>query len=66
MFAIGVGNKVKKEELDLMATQPVKEHMFFVENMQELQTLLQRIGDSACKSKLSCKLKEMHYYLALF
>ena len=47
-----MGNKIKKEELDLMATQPVKEHVFFVENMQELQTLLQGIGDSACKSKL--------------
>lgn len=47
-----MGNKIKKEELDLMASQPVKDHVFFVANMQELQTLLQRIGDSACKSKL--------------
>ena len=35
----------------MMATPPVKEHVFYVATMQELQTLLTNIGESACKSK---------------
>ena len=35
----------------MMATEPVKEHVFYVADMQELQTLLTNIGESACKSK---------------
>lgn len=34
-----------------MATDPVRDHVFYVANMQELQTLLQGIGESSCKSK---------------
>ena len=36
----------------MMASAPVKDHVFYVATMQELQTLLQRIGESSCKSKL--------------
>ena len=41
-----------------MATEPVRDHVFFVANMQQLQTLLQRIGESSCKSKLIIKGEE--------
>lgn len=51
IFAIGVGNKINRQELELMATDPVRDHVFYVANMQELQTLLQGIGESSCKSK---------------
>ena len=37
----------------MMATTPINEHVFYVANMQQLQTLLTRIGESACKSKLA-------------
>ena len=50
IFAIGVGSNINKQELGLMATAPVKDHVFYVANMQKLQTLLQRIGESSCKS----------------
>ena len=52
IFAIGIGRNINKRELEMMATAPVKEHVFYVANMQELQTLLTNIGESACKSKL--------------
>lgn len=42
-----------------MATEPVRDHVFFVANMQQLQTLLQRIGESSCKSKLIIKGEEV-------
>ena len=35
----------------MMATPPVKEHVFYVATMQQLQTLLTNIGESACMSK---------------
>lgn len=35
----------------MMATAPVKEHVFYVADMEELQTLLTSIGESSCKSK---------------
>ncbi|XP_068676816.1 uncharacterized protein [Montipora foliosa] len=60
IFAIGVGSKVKKEELELMATEPIKDHVFYVANMQQLLTLLQRIGDSSCK-KYKCKYVTCEY-----
>ncbi|CAH3168650.1 unnamed protein product [Porites evermanni] len=37
----------------MMASAPVKDHVFYVATMQELQTLLQRIGESSCK-KYQC------------
>ena len=51
IFAIGIGRNINKGELQMMATEPVKEHVFYVADMQELQTLLTNIGESACKSK---------------
>jgi len=51
IFAIGIGRNINKRELEMMATAPVKEHVFYVATMQELQTLLTNIGESACKSK---------------
>ena len=51
IFTIGIGRNINKRELEMMATAPVKEHVFYVATMQELQTLLTNIGESACKSK---------------
>lgn len=54
IFAIGIGRNINKRELEMMATAPVKEHVFYVATMQELQTLLTNIGESACK-KYKCR-----------
>ncbi|XP_078353361.1 uncharacterized protein LOC144638092 isoform X2 [Oculina patagonica] len=54
IFAIGIGRNINRRELEMMATAPVNEHIFYVANMQELQTLLTRIGESACK-KYKCR-----------
>lgn len=51
IFAIGIGQNINKQELELMATGPVNEHVFYVADMEELQTLLTALGESACKSK---------------
>ena len=51
IFAIGIGQNINKQELELMATGPVNEHVFYVADMQELHTLLTALGESACKSK---------------
>ena len=51
IFAIGIGRNINKRELEMMATPPVKEHVFYVATMKELQTLLTSIGESACTSK---------------
>lgn len=51
IYAIGIGRSINKRELEMMATPPVKEHVYYVATMQELQTLLTNIGESACKSK---------------
>ena len=51
IFAIGIGRNINKRELEMMATPPVKEHVFYVATMQQLQTLLTNIGESACMSK---------------
>ena len=49
-----------------MATEPVRDHVFFVANMQQLQTLLQRIGESSCKSKLIIKGEEGACVVSVF
>lgn len=51
IFTIGIGSNINRQELEMMASAPVKDHVFYVATMQELQTLLQRIGESSCKSK---------------
>ena len=40
-----------------MATDPVKDHVFYVANMEQLQGLLQGIGESTCKSKWTLMLR---------
>ena len=47
IFTIGIGPKVRRDELDFMASG--RTHVFYVANMQQLPTLLSRISSSSCQ-----------------
>lgn len=49
IFTIGIGQRINKRELDLMASLPTESHVFQVASMSELPKLLQRISDSSCQ-----------------
>ncbi|KAK3717080.1 hypothetical protein QZH41_009449, partial [Actinostola sp. cb2023] len=51
IFTIGVGRRINKKELEMMASDPVASHVFYVNKMEELPMLLQRISESSCQSK---------------
>ncbi|XP_031574613.1 uncharacterized protein LOC116308348 isoform X2 [Actinia tenebrosa] len=54
IFTIGIGRRINKRELDLMASLPTESHVFQVASMSELPKLLQRISDSSCQA-FTCK-----------
>ena len=57
IISIGVGAKVNKAELELMATTPINSHVFYVNQMDQLKDLISSITTSSC----SCE-----YYLHHF
>ena len=52
IISIGVGSKTNHNELKFMASSPSNTHVFSVQNMNQLQTLISSITASSCTSKL--------------
>ena len=52
IISIGVGSKTNQNELKFMASSPSNTHVFSVQNMNQLQTLINSITASSCTSKL--------------
>ena len=52
IISIGVGSKTNQNELKFMASSPSNTHVFSVQNMNQLQTLISSITASSCTSKL--------------
>ena len=52
IISIGVGSKANQNELKFMASSPSNTHVFSVQNMNQLQTLISSITASSCSSKL--------------
>ena len=50
--SIGVGSKINRQELQIMASDPVNSHVFYVSNMNQLQTLVGTITTASCSCKL--------------
>ena len=51
IISIGVGSKTNQNELKFMASSPSNTHVFSVQNMNQLQTLISSITASSCTSK---------------
>ncbi|KAL3856134.1 hypothetical protein ACJMK2_015327 [Sinanodonta woodiana] len=53
IFGIGIGDKIKKEELEQIASSPTSDYMHILESFTALQAgdLVKRIIDLACKGK---------------
>ena len=49
IFSIGVGEKIRKEELELMASD--KSHVYYVEKMADLQNIVDAITTQSCTGK---------------
>ena len=52
IISIGVGSRTNQNELKFMASSPDNTHVFSVQNMNQLQTLISSITASSCTSKL--------------
>jgi hypothetical protein len=48
IFAIGVGSGIRVSELETMATSPVDEHVYLLDNFEELSFLADKISSSTC------------------
>lgn len=49
MFSIGIGNNLRELELKAMASEPVPEHMFTVDNFGALQGIANKITTKTCE-----------------
>ena len=51
IFSIGIGRTISKKELHSMASDPVSEHTFTVNNFRALPTIRKSLSTKTCKSK---------------
>lgn len=53
IISVGVGKNINPSELQFMASLPSSRHVFSVQNMNQLRTLIGSITASSCTSKCS-------------
>ena len=49
MFAIGVTNRMKEEELKILSSEPVKHHLFRLTNSKAVKEIVDSIVKQVCK-----------------
>ena len=52
IFSIGVGSGVNEEQLETMASPPTDEHVYLLDNFDELSTLAEKISTKACNGNV--------------
>ncbi|XP_048582331.1 uncharacterized protein LOC5506315 isoform X2 [Nematostella vectensis] len=60
IISIGVGRNINRNELELMASQPGRSHVYYVDSMKELKNLVNSISSSSCSS-FSCRYVSCEY-----
>ena len=48
IFSIGVGSGIGVSELETIATSPIDEHVYLLDNFEELYPLADKISSSTC------------------
>ena len=51
MISIGVGSSTRRRELEAIASDPVENNVFMVDNFGQLQGIQEAIVNSLCDSK---------------
>ena len=49
IISIGVGPKVRKSELELIASRPINQHVFEVKDVWSLKDIVDTVKTEACK-----------------
>lgn len=51
IISIGIGPRLNRAELQMMASDPKESHVFFIRNAGELNNLLQSLVKTSCQGK---------------
>ena len=52
IFSVGVGSGINEEELETMASPPADEHVYLLDNFNELSTLAEKMSTKTCNGNV--------------
>lgn len=59
IFSVGIGQKLSMHELQVMASDPVDQHVIALRNFSQLESLAEQMSSRTCNGRCNCEFATM-------